>query len=198
MPSRATLNQIRRGAIVIWVGLLGTGLYLYFFQRHLVEEQLRGAFSASVFVAGAAYLLLGAIRGCTLLPSTTLVLAAIPFFRPWPLLGLTLVGILLSSAGIYYFSESLHLDEALARKHPLRVARLKAALDKYEMPIIIAWSFFPLAPTDLVCYVCGALGVDLKKCLLGSPWAKALSAPSISFLAGRPWPGCDNLTAGRA
>ena len=34
-------------------------------------------------------------------------------------------------------------------------------------PIVILWSFFPLAPTDLVCYVCGALKVDLKKCLLG-------------------------------
>ena len=35
------------------------------------------------------------------------------------------------------------------------------------MPIIIGWSFFPLAPTDLVVYVCGVLRVDVRKCLLG-------------------------------
>jgi uncharacterized membrane protein YdjX (TVP38/TMEM64 family) len=47
------------------------------------------------------------------------------------------------------------------------VSRLRALLRRRELPIVIAWSFFPLAPTDLVCYVCGALKVDLKKCLLG-------------------------------
>jgi membrane protein YqaA with SNARE-associated domain len=29
------------------------------------------------------------------------------------------------------------------------------------------WSFFPFAPTDLVCYVCGTLKIDVKKCLFG-------------------------------
>ena len=167
MPSRETLSRIRAAAVVLWLTLLGTGLYVFFFERDLLDAQLRGAFSASVVVAYAAYLLLGAIRGCTLLPSTTLVLAALPFFRPWPLLALTLAGILISSASIYFFSESLHLDELVARKHPQKVARLRAALEKYEMPIIIGWSFFPLAPTDLIVYVCGAMRVDLKKCLFG-------------------------------
>jgi uncharacterized membrane protein YdjX (TVP38/TMEM64 family) len=47
------------------------------------------------------------------------------------------------------------------------VERLRKLLLRRELPIVIAWSFFPLAPTDLVCYVCGALKVDLKKCLMG-------------------------------
>ena len=32
---------------------------------------------------------------------------------------------------------------------------------------MIGWSFFPLAPTDLICYVCGSLGVGVRKMLLG-------------------------------
>ena len=41
------------------------------------------------------------------------------------------------------------------------------ALEKNELPIIIAWSAFPLLPTDLICYICGTLEVGLKKMLLG-------------------------------
>jgi uncharacterized membrane protein YdjX (TVP38/TMEM64 family) len=40
-------------------------------------------------------------------------------------------------------------------------------INRYELPIIIAWSFFPLAPTDLICYVCGVPRVRFWKFLLG-------------------------------
>ena len=33
--------------------------------------------------------------------------------------------------------------------------------------MIVGWSFFPLAPTDLICYVCGALQVGFWKCIVG-------------------------------
>ena len=42
-----------------------------------------------------------------------------------------------------------------------------AALYGAYGPIIIGWSFFPLAPTDLICYVCGVLRVRFWKFLLG-------------------------------
>ena len=167
MPSRETLSRLRRAGLVLWITVVATAGYTFFFRPELIDAQLRGAFSASLGVASTAYLLLGAVRAFTLLPSTTLVLAAVPFFRPWPLLGLTLVGILVYSTSIYFFAESLHLDELVARRHPQRVARLKAALENYELPVIIGWSFFPLAPTDLIVYVCGVLRVDVKTCLLG-------------------------------
>jgi uncharacterized membrane protein YdjX (TVP38/TMEM64 family) len=115
----------------------------------------------------AAYVALGAVRGFTLVPSTTLVLAALPFVAPGPLLALTLVGIMLSSTSIYYFSAALRIDERVAKKHPEKIARLTALVNRYEMPIIIGWSFFPLAPTDLICYVCGVLRVRFWKFLLG-------------------------------
>ncbi len=34
------------------------------------------------------------------------------------------------------------------------------------MAIIIGWSFFPLVPTDVICYVCGALRANFVKILL--------------------------------
>ncbi|TAK15440.1 MAG: TVP38/TMEM64 family protein [Acidobacteria bacterium] len=136
---------------------------------------LRGWLQTELARAGAwgpgalygLYLALGAVRGFTLVPSTTLVLAALPFFPPGPLLVATIAGIMLSSASIYYGSAALRLDERLAKKHPEKIARLTDILNRYELPIIIGWSFFPLAPTDLICYVCGVLRVRFWKFLLG-------------------------------
>jgi uncharacterized membrane protein YdjX (TVP38/TMEM64 family) len=113
------------------------------------------------------YLALGCVRGFTLIPSTSLVLAAVAFIPPVPLFVLTLAGILVSSACIYRLSASLHFYEVFERRHMHRVERMRALLERHELPIIIGWSFFPLAPTDLICYVCGVLEVNFAKCLIG-------------------------------
>jgi uncharacterized membrane protein YdjX (TVP38/TMEM64 family) len=135
--------------------------------RAFLESQLAHARLWGPAAFYAVYLGLGAVRGFTLVPSTTLVLAAVPFMAPGPLLACTLIGIMISSASIYYFSAALRIDERVARKHPERIARLTDLVNRYEMPIIIGWSFFPLVPTDLICYVCGALRVRFWKFLIG-------------------------------
>ena len=146
---------------------VASGLFLFVFHRQALQQSLSSASSASLAACAALYLVFGCLRGCTLVPSTTLVLAAVPFFPPTPLFILTLAGIVISSASIYRFSEALHLDDVFESLHAERLVRLKVALARYELPVIIAWSFFPLAPTDLVCYACGVIGVPLRTCLVG-------------------------------
>jgi uncharacterized membrane protein YdjX (TVP38/TMEM64 family) len=153
--------------IALWLVIVTAALYLYFFHRDLVQRELEDALSVTALAAAVVYLFLGSIRAFTLIPATFLILAALPFFKPVPLFLLTLGGILISSATIYRFSEALRLDELFERKHKARVAKMKALLQRNQMPIIIGWSFFPLTPTDLICYVCGVLRVDFKKFLLG-------------------------------
>lgn len=135
--------------------------------RDWLQTALAHAGGAGPAAVYGAYLALGAVRGFTLVPSTTLVLAAVPFLPPGPLLALTLAGIMISSTSIYYCAAALRLDERLARKHPEKVARLTDLINRYELPIIIGWSFFPLVPTDLICYVCGVLRVRFWTFLLG-------------------------------
>jgi uncharacterized membrane protein YdjX (TVP38/TMEM64 family) len=135
--------------------------------RRFLETQLAQAFALSATAGYAVYLVLGALRGFTLIPATTLVLAATPFFPPGPLWIATLAGILISSASIYGFSGALGLERRLAAKHPEKVATIKSLLERHQLPIIIGWSFFPLAPTDLICYVCGILRVGLVRMLIG-------------------------------
>lgn len=173
---------LRRILIGLWLVVMASAFYVFFFHRDRIQQEIQNASSMSIIAAGAFYLFFGAIRGFTLMPATTLVVAAIPFFSPVPLFVLTVIGILISSASIYWFSEALHLDELVAEKHRVRMAQLESALRRYELPVIIAWSFFPLAPTDLICYVCGVLKIDFKKCLLGVGIGEGIICAMYIFL----------------
>ncbi len=159
--------RLRGILIALWLVLIIGASYLFFFHREALQRELQNAESVSMLAGALVYLFFGCIRGFTLIPSTTLLVFALPFFPPTRLFLLTLLGILVSSASIYWFSEALHLEELVARRHQRKVDGLKAALEKYELPVIIGWSFFPLAPTDVIVYVCGVLRVNFGKCLLG-------------------------------
>lgn len=113
------------------------------------------------------YFALGCVRGFTLIPATYLVVAGMIVLPPWRLYLLTVGGIIVSSASVYAFAEAMQFDRFFERRYPSQIAKLRALMTRRELPIVIVWSFLPIAPTDLVCYVCGALKVDLKKCLLG-------------------------------
>jgi uncharacterized membrane protein YdjX (TVP38/TMEM64 family) len=168
-PLPPSVRYFRLGG---WLLFLVTFLYiyffrLYFFRSNVLTSDLRGAMSTSMISGYVLYLLIGCVRGFTLIPSTSLVLLAIPIFPPLPLFGLTLAGILISSMSIYYFSESLHLNDAFEGKHGARVQKLKKILQGNSTIIIFTWSLFPLVPTDLICYVCGVLRIDFRKFIIG-------------------------------
>lgn len=168
-------------------------LYVGLFHRELLRGELRSAASTSMIVAAGMYLFLGCVRGFTLVPATALVIVAIPFFAPMTLFLLTMAGILVSAASIYWFSSALHLDELLVPGHERHIVRLQAALVRYELPVIVGWSFFPLVPTDVIGYVCGALRVNFAKYLVGIAIGEgiicalyiALGAHAMTFLGAR-------------
>jgi uncharacterized membrane protein YdjX (TVP38/TMEM64 family) len=160
-------RAVRYGLFALWVAVAAGALYLYFFRREAVQAELRDALSASFWIASLSYLLIGAFRAFTLVPATFPLLVAMPFFDPWVLLGLTIPCIAISSSICYAFAEALHLDEFVERKYPRQIARLKGLLQRYQLPIIIGWSFLLFLPTDVLCYVCGSLKINYKKFLLG-------------------------------
>jgi uncharacterized membrane protein YdjX (TVP38/TMEM64 family) len=151
----------------MWLVIVTGTLYLYFFQRDLVETELQNALSTSTFIAATIYILLGSLRALTLVPATFLVLIAIPFFPSWLLFLITLPIIGISSGIIYGFAEILHMDEDFERKYPKQIRRLTDLLQRHQLPIIIGWSFLLLLPTDLLCYVCGTLRVNFTKFIIG-------------------------------
>lgn len=162
-----THSTLRRVLTSVWLAGATAALYVYFFRREALEDFLGNAATSSAMAGGAVYLLLCCLRGFTLVPATSLVLIGLVFFDPWPLFLLTLVGGLVSSTCIYYFAEALHLDELLREKHGKYLDYLRGLLERYGLPIVIGWSFFPLTPTDAVCYLAGVIRMRLATLLVG-------------------------------
>jgi uncharacterized membrane protein YdjX (TVP38/TMEM64 family) len=152
---------------ILWLAFLLGMLYLYFFHAGFFQHQLELMVQHSLYLAYVIFLVLGIIRGFTLIPVTYLIVLGLLFFPPLPLFIIILLGILISSASVYYFFEYLNLDSLFKKKYNKQISRVRQALEKNELPIIIGWSAFPFFPTDVICYLCGTLEVDIKKLLLG-------------------------------
>jgi uncharacterized membrane protein YdjX (TVP38/TMEM64 family) len=151
----------------LWLTVLAGAAYSYLFHADALGRLFLELSTSPPSWIYAVYLALGCLRGFTLVPATYLVVGGMLVLPPWPLYLLTVVGVIVSSAAVYYFAEAMQLHRFFERHYAPQVTRLRGLMQRRELPIVIAWSFFPIAPTDLVCYVCGALEVDLKKCLLG-------------------------------
>lgn len=112
------------------------------------------------------YFLMSVVRGFTLLPSTPLVIAGTILFPYQPLLVLivSMSGILLSSSMIYFFSEFLGFSEYFEDHKPALTHKIKARLEHPLGFLFVAlWAFFPLVPTDAVCYVAGTTRMNFLK-----------------------------------
>ncbi len=158
---------MRRYFVVGWVLFVSGALYLYFFNPNLIQNQLQHAFGFSIYLGYAIYLILILIRGFTLIPVTYLIILGLLFFQPLPLYILTMLGVLVSSSSIYYFFEFLHLDKLFEHKYQKRISKVKSALQKNELPIIIGWSAAPFLATDIICYICGTLRINFTKFIIG-------------------------------
>jgi uncharacterized membrane protein YdjX (TVP38/TMEM64 family) len=175
----------RKILLMIWGTLLAAGVYVYVFEHDWLRRELGRLSGSSPVWIGGVYLALGCARGFTLVPATTLLLAGMLVLAPLPLYALTIAGIAVSSTAVYYFADAMGLAAFFERRHAAGVAKLRALMQRRELPIVIVWSFLPIAPTDLVCYVCGALNVDLKKCLLGVIIGEGAICAIYVFLGAR-------------
>ncbi|QQR82820.1 TVP38/TMEM64 family protein [Candidatus Campbellbacteria bacterium] len=153
--------------LFLWILVVCGGLFVYVYYPTLFQRALTHVMGVSVYFGYALLLLIGALRGFTLVPSTYLIVVGLFFFAPVPLFFVILAGIIISSISVYYFSEYLHVDTFFEKKHHARVVQIRTLLEKNELPIIILWSFAPILPTDIICYVCGTLRVDIRKFVLG-------------------------------
>ena len=160
-------RTLRRLLVLVWAVVAVTAIGLFLFQRDLIDDLLQDTAGASLTAAATLYLVFACLRGFTLIPLTSLVLVGIVVFPPGLLFGLTMVGIVVSSLGVYYFSGALHIEELLKTKHARILDRVRALLDRYGFFIIVAWSFFPLTPTDLICYLSGVARINIFVYLAG-------------------------------
>jgi uncharacterized membrane protein YdjX (TVP38/TMEM64 family) len=158
MSSRLT-TFARRAVAVTWLLAASAAIYAYVAHRDWLHGMLARAADRPADTAVAVLILLGTLRAFTFVPATMLVIAALPFVAPAPLLAATLAGIAASSSVIYGGARFLGMGGHFEVRHGAALGRLRGWLSRYEFPVVVAWSFAPFAPTDAVCYLCGVMRV---------------------------------------
>ncbi len=151
---------VRHFSFAVWVMVVLGALIFYLSNPSaFTAENIASALKRFQGWIWIIYLVFSALRGFTLLPSTPLVLAGTVLFpdQPYSVFAIALTGILVSSSMIYYFSEFLGFDEYFEDHNPELTHKIKARLEHPLGFLFVAlWAFFPLVPTDLVCYLAGS------------------------------------------
>lgn len=168
--------------LALWAVVAGGAIWVFFFHRESVQAELKEAMSISSLVAALVYLGLSSLRGFTFIPAAPLLVLGIAFFPPVPLFFLTLVGILVSSAIIYWFSGSLHLEEIFTKRYTRFLDRVNSLLRERELPVITAWCLIPVTPADLMVYMCGVLRISFAKTMLGVAIGCGINSAVVIFL----------------
>lgn len=155
--------------LYFWLTIISISLGLYFLRPDLFSpENLRGIFADNLVLGLTIYFLVSTIRGFTLIPSTPIVFAGILVFPATPLYLVNLVAVFTSSAIVYYMARLVRFDHYFHERYPRQIEKLTGLLRKKELPIIAAWGFAPMVPTDMIVYVCSVLRINLAKTLIGT------------------------------
>ena len=151
----------------IWFLLVALALGLaLLFPQWLSRESISGFLAQMGALSLLVYVLMCFTRSLLLLPSTPFIVAgAISFPQSLFLVMLiSLLGIVIGGFLVYSFPTFGSYDELLEEKYPDKIASLKQKMhSRYAFWIVAGWSFFPLVPTDAICYVAGVAKMPFRK-----------------------------------
>ncbi|QCX36915.1 TVP38/TMEM64 family protein [Aureibaculum algae] len=151
---------------IFWVALVLIGLALFFLYPEKFTHDSISAFvkenSTKIF---STYIGICLIRGLFLLPSTPFIFAGVLLFpeSPWTVFWISMFGIMTTSIYLYFASKFLEFGNLFGQKHNSRKTKIIEKLDKHGFWVVLGWSFFPLVPTDLICYIAGSTRMNFIK-----------------------------------
>jgi uncharacterized membrane protein YdjX (TVP38/TMEM64 family) len=134
----------------------------------LARESISHLLGQMGSIALIIYVLMSLTRSLLLMPCTPFVLAGAISFPQWPLLvfAISLAGVVVGAFLVYSFPSFGGYDRLLEKKYPEKIANLKSKMQhKNAFWFVAGWAFFPLVPTDAVCYVAGVAKMSLRKML---------------------------------
>lgn len=157
--------------LILWVVFSLISVYFYFSNPEMfnVNSILNLIKSHKDYIL-PIYMILFIARSFTLIPGTPFVLAGTLLFpdKPYTVLLICIICMIISSLILYYFSELLGFDKILKNKYPKKIEQIQKKLNgKYGVIFITLWAFLPFAPTDLVCYTAGILKINIFIYLTG-------------------------------
>lgn len=153
----------------VWLSfVLVTVSVVWFYTDWLSRDSVASFLNSLGSLAFAGYIVVSLTRSLLLIPCTPFVLAGAISFPQWPLavFFISVVGIVVGGLLVYSFPSFGGYNRLLEAKYPDKIAFFKKQLHgKYSFWIVGAWSFFPLVPTDAVCYAAGVVKMPLSKML---------------------------------
>lgn len=161
-------KKVRKKTFYLWLAVIGVLLTLYFLNRDWFDISfLQGFVDDHKVLVIAIYLTILTLIGLTFIPSTPFAMAGLLLFPALETFIINMIGIISSTAIVYYFTRYLGLDKWVEMKFPDKIEKTRKALSKKELPIIVGWSIFPVVPTDLIIYVASSLRISYLKCVIG-------------------------------
>ena len=151
--------------LIAVAGILGM---IVIYPELLTRESISQLLGQMGSMALIIYVLMSLTRAVLLIPCTPFVLAGTISFPQWPFLvfAISLVGVVIGAFLVYSFPPFGGYDRMLEEKYPEKIANLKTKMQhKNAFWFVVGWSFFPLVPTDAVCYVAGVAKMPLRKML---------------------------------
>lgn len=176
------IKKLRQIVLIIWIfSIVYLGIWLSFHQEFLEPKNLLIFFRSFGSAALIIYILASFIRWLLLLPSLPLVVVWILFFpdNPHIVFMISMLGIIFSWILIYKFSDVMWFDEMFA-KHATNT-KIKEAIDTYWFYTVMIWSFAPVVPTDLICYVAGTVRMNFWKFVLALSIGEGLIVAAIIY-----------------
>lgn len=151
----------------LWLVVVAVLLLLLAFNPTVVSREsisaLLGQLGTSALIV---YILLSLTRALIMMPSTPFILAGAISFPEMPVLVFVIsyIGIVVGTLLIYSFPAFGNYDEYLEARYPRQIGVIKEKMQgRHSFMIVIGWSFFPLVPTDLICYVAGIAKMSYRK-----------------------------------
>lgn len=164
--------------IAVWTAVILAALGLFISNPAAFSAENIAAFlRANAGSLWIAYIVISALRGLTLLPSTPLVIAGTILFpaEPTAVFAISILGIALSSTMIYFFSEALGFDDFFEKRRPDLVHSSRRRMETpWGLAFVAAWAFMPVAPTDAVCYVAGIVRLKYWKFILAVVFGESI------------------------
>lgn len=155
---------------ITWLALALGGFIFYLVKPSVfTPEHIKGFLSEYEGYVILIYSLVSLLKGFVMLPNSPFVLAGVLIFpeQPWLVFWISLMGIMVGGSFIHLFADRLDVMKKSFKKSGGRGERMKIKVNKYGFWIVALWAFFPLTPTNLICYIAGATKMPYKKFVLG-------------------------------
>lgn len=169
-PRANVVARIGRVVTYVWILAIATaGVQWIRDPSVFTQEAMADVMQAWGPWAFGTFVAVSLIRGFFLIPSTPIILAGGMLFpeSPAAVFLVSMVGIVVSATLIYLMPGLGGYHDLLERKYPEKIVRVRTHLVKpYSFWIVFGWSFFPLVPTDVICYAAGLVQMSYRRMIL--------------------------------